>query len=220
MLNEQHIEQLFKFVKKKGVEWYDVQIELVDHLANSIEELQMENPALGFEDALQQVYKGFGIFGFSHIVRDKTEMAQRQAKRHWLKAFKGLFTWPNVLRTIALAAIIYTTALFLNYLYCYVLLFLVILIKMIKVFQLKAKAGKSKLLLNQSTYTISFGFLFNYLTILFLKEPSEVQAAHSQQYTVIIAAVLFFEVLSFLATVKVISDVNEQARLLYPKAFI
>jgi len=37
-LTESQIEQLFTFTQKHYVDWYDVQTELVDHLANGIEE--------------------------------------------------------------------------------------------------------------------------------------------------------------------------------------
>ncbi|MDO5969467.1 hypothetical protein Q4Q35_06575 [Flavivirga aquimarina] len=36
-LTELQINKLYAFTKKRYVEWYDVQIELVDHLANGIE---------------------------------------------------------------------------------------------------------------------------------------------------------------------------------------
>ncbi|WP_320240732.1 hypothetical protein [Tenacibaculum sp. 1B UA] len=38
-LTDQHIEQLYKFTRQHYVEHYDVQTELVDHLANDIEQI-------------------------------------------------------------------------------------------------------------------------------------------------------------------------------------
>ncbi len=35
-LSENQIQQLYKFTEQHYVEWYDVQTELVDHLANGI----------------------------------------------------------------------------------------------------------------------------------------------------------------------------------------
>ena len=37
-LTEAQIDELFSFCKRKGVKHYDLQIELVDHLASSIEQ--------------------------------------------------------------------------------------------------------------------------------------------------------------------------------------
>ncbi|MDR6968723.1 hypothetical protein J2X31_002749 [Flavobacterium arsenatis] len=51
-LNEQQIEQLYTFTRQHFVEWYDLQSELVDHLANAIEAEWHKNPKLTFEEAL------------------------------------------------------------------------------------------------------------------------------------------------------------------------
>ncbi len=52
-ITEQEINQIFYFTKKHYVEFYDVQVELVDHLANAIEDQWKENSNISFEDALQ-----------------------------------------------------------------------------------------------------------------------------------------------------------------------
>lgn len=46
------IERLYQFTRQHYVEWYDLQTELVDHLANAIEQQWQENPNISFEDAL------------------------------------------------------------------------------------------------------------------------------------------------------------------------
>jgi len=50
-LTEEHIDQLYKFTRKHFVEHYDVQTELVDHLANDIEQIWIDQPKLSFEEA-------------------------------------------------------------------------------------------------------------------------------------------------------------------------
>ena len=63
-LTTPQIEDLFKFTRKHFVYHYDVQSELVDHLANDIEEIWNEKPYLSFKDAWDTSFKKFGIFGF------------------------------------------------------------------------------------------------------------------------------------------------------------
>ena len=70
-LSTEQIEHLFNFTKKHYVEHYDVQVELVDHLANAIEDQWKENPNILFEDALQTEFKKFGVFGFTSLVEQK-----------------------------------------------------------------------------------------------------------------------------------------------------
>ena len=70
-LTQEQIDALFTFTKKHLVEHYDVQVELVDHLANAIEAQWAENPDISFEEALDKEYKSFGVFGFSGLVEQK-----------------------------------------------------------------------------------------------------------------------------------------------------
>ena len=70
-LSKQQIDELFIFTEKKFVKWYDLQLELVDHLANKIEEELEQNPNTNLETALKKVYATFGIFGFARIVSEK-----------------------------------------------------------------------------------------------------------------------------------------------------
>ena len=107
-LNEQQIEELFRFCERKFVHFYDLQIELVDHLAERIEEEMTANERLSFEAALQKVYAGFGLFGFAHIVQDKTNALQKQHNRAWLRAMKQFFTLPKLLFSAALFMALFT----------------------------------------------------------------------------------------------------------------
>jgi hypothetical protein len=43
-LSTQQIDQLYTFTRQHFVEWYDLQSELVDHLANAIEQEWKQNP--------------------------------------------------------------------------------------------------------------------------------------------------------------------------------
>ena len=65
------IEQLYSFTRQHFVEHYDLQTELVDHLANAIEAKWEQQPELDFETALQQEFKKFGVFGFMDVVEQR-----------------------------------------------------------------------------------------------------------------------------------------------------
>lgn len=99
-LNEQQINQLYQFTRQHFVEWYDLQSELVDHLANSIEDRWKENPKLTFEDALQLEFKKFGIFGFMDVVEERQKfLGKKYAKMIW-KYYKEFFRLPKILLTL------------------------------------------------------------------------------------------------------------------------
>ena len=56
-LSAEQIERLYVFTRQHYVEYYDVQTELVDHLASAIEKHWQEDPDQDFETLLQKEFK-------------------------------------------------------------------------------------------------------------------------------------------------------------------
>lgn len=83
-ITKPEIEKLHKFTRKHYVEYYDLQTELVDHLANGMEARWEVNPHLGFDENLQLEFKKFGIFGFSDVVgKRRVAMEKKYFKLVW-----------------------------------------------------------------------------------------------------------------------------------------
>jgi hypothetical protein len=82
------------------VEYYDLQTELVDHLANAIELEWESNPTLSFESLLNKEFKKFGVFGFMDVV-EKKQMAMNKIynKLVW-GHFKTFFKLPQIIGTL------------------------------------------------------------------------------------------------------------------------
>ena len=101
-INELQIENLYKFTRQHYVYHYDVQTELVDHLANDIERIWKETPKVSFEEARDTSFKKFGIFGFMDVIEAKQKQMH---KRYWkiiLRFAKEWFTLPKILITLGL----------------------------------------------------------------------------------------------------------------------
>jgi hypothetical protein len=97
MLSSDQIESLFAFCRQHFVYYYDVQVELVDHLANAIEAEMLNDPKISFEKALKKIHESFGLFGFAPLVAEKEKMALRQSRKIFWTIFKEQFTWPKIL---------------------------------------------------------------------------------------------------------------------------
>ena len=100
-LTENQIDELYKFTREHYVYFYDVQSELVDHLANDIEEIWVDKPKLSFENARDTSFKKFGIFGFMDVIEAKQKQMN---KRYWkiiLRFAKEWFTVPKIVITIS-----------------------------------------------------------------------------------------------------------------------
>ena len=106
-LTKNQIEELYKFTRKHYVYYYDVQSELVDHLANDIESAWVETPNLSFEEARDKSFKKFGIFGFMDVIEaEQKQMSKRYRKIIW-RFFSEWFTMPKLLTTGVIFSIIY-----------------------------------------------------------------------------------------------------------------
>ncbi|WP_321997922.1 hypothetical protein [Draconibacterium orientale] len=98
-ITQEESEQLFQFCRRHYVYHYDVQIELVDHLASAIEEQWEENPELSFDEGLKNSFKKFGIHGFSKIKSQKVKELRRKYNRLLWHYFLEFYRWPKVITT-------------------------------------------------------------------------------------------------------------------------
>ncbi len=100
--------QLFEFCRKHYVPQYDLQVELVDHLATAIEEQWKENHEISFDTALYGTFKQFGISGFSKIKAQKQKELARKYNLLILKYLLDFFSWPKIILTTALTLVLVT----------------------------------------------------------------------------------------------------------------
>ena len=107
-INTSQIDQLFIFTQQHYVEYYDLQSELVDHLANSIEEQWQENPKRSFEEALDIEFKKFGIFGFMEVVENRQLALGKKYNGLVWQHFKDFFGIPKIILTIAMTLLLFS----------------------------------------------------------------------------------------------------------------
>ncbi|EPR74609.1 hypothetical protein ADIWIN_0361 [Winogradskyella psychrotolerans RS-3] len=106
---ESQIQDLYAFTRQHFVEHYDLQTELVDHLANDIEEQWQNQPKLSFEDAKNKAFKKFGIFGFMDAIDQKAKAMNKRYMRYMWTELKKWFELPQIISTIALFLLFYIT---------------------------------------------------------------------------------------------------------------
>ncbi|NQW35501.1 MAG: hypothetical protein HQ471_00710 [Flavobacteriales bacterium] len=106
-LTKEQITQLYTFTRQHFVEWYDLQTELVDHLANDIESILEENPLLTFNEAKNKSFAKFGIFGFSDVVAEKQKALHNKYWKLVWHFFKDYFKLPKIIVTFGLIGLVY-----------------------------------------------------------------------------------------------------------------
>jgi len=98
---------LYKFTRKHFVEYYDVQTELVDHLANDIEQIWKEQPNLSFDEAKGISFKKFGVFGFMDVVESRTKAMSKKYYKIMFSILKDFFRLPQIMVTLTIFASIF-----------------------------------------------------------------------------------------------------------------
>lgn len=111
-LTDEQIARLFLFCKLHDVKYYDVQIELVDHLASAIEKRWENDPDINFEQALDNVYRKFGIGGFRKVRMEKEKKLRQKYSRLQRKYMHDFFKLPKIILT---AVIIFSLFLLFRY---------------------------------------------------------------------------------------------------------
>jgi hypothetical protein len=107
-LTEEQIQELYKFTRAHFVYHFDLQTELVDHLAYGIEAQWIKNPNSNFQEALNKEFKKFGIFGFQDVI---TERQKTLSKRYWkiiLHFYQEYFTLPKLAMSLLLVVALFS----------------------------------------------------------------------------------------------------------------
>lgn len=105
MLTEEQIKRLFTYCKKKGVRFYDLQTELVDHMATGIETEMDTYPERGFDEVANRIA---GTFSgeWPELVKQTRKQLRREYLRLYFREFTRYFTWPGVALTALLSALV------------------------------------------------------------------------------------------------------------------
>jgi hypothetical protein len=106
-ITKPQIQDLYKFTRQHFVEHYDVQTELVDHLANDIEQIWLEYPDLSYEEAKQKSFKKFGVFGFMDVVEQKQKSVGKRYRKYLWSEFKKWIEIPQIFLTLLLFFVFY-----------------------------------------------------------------------------------------------------------------
>lgn len=101
-LSNEQIEQLHQFCKKHYVYYYEVEVELVDHLATEIELIMAADAKITFVEALDTVYKKFGPTGFRKIIVEKESYAEKRSNNIFWNYMKSFFKLPHIILTLLL----------------------------------------------------------------------------------------------------------------------
>ena len=101
-LTEEQITYIENYIKSFDIKYYEVYMEILDHMILSVEAILEENKEITFEDAvLKAKVDGFGKKGFRGMMDEKLKLAQNQARKQNNKMIKEYFTFPKIMMTLS-----------------------------------------------------------------------------------------------------------------------
>lgn len=157
--------KLFHFCHQHFVYHYDVQIELVDHLASSIESQWEKNPDIDFDKALKNTFSKFGITGFSKVKTEKEKALRKKYNRLLWMYLLEFYRLPKIIMTFAFTAVLFTLlklvdntfVVLIPYFTTFAIAIIYYYYKIFpKEYKVETKPGKSFMLLNQLKQTQYF----------------------------------------------------------------
>ncbi len=183
-LTPEQIEHLYLFTRQHFVEYYDLQTELVDHLANGIEQQWQASPNMSFDEALNNEFKKFGVMGFSDVVEKRSHaLGKKYMKIIWIH-FKAFFKVPRIIMTLFLIFMAYQLLVIIPYKNTVIIGWFVLLItwaifKMIqsnKQYKRKTKATGKKWMLEDlirrfGNFPLFLSLLVNFIIQLIGSKP-------------------------------------------------
>ncbi|MFT3933886.1 MAG: hypothetical protein QM726_09750 [Chitinophagaceae bacterium] len=102
MLNDQELKYLESYCVMNGVKYYDLQLEVIDHMATVIEDVQQKAPSINFKEALELANSQFKKSDFSLMIKSKKYQLQKKVSRLIEKEFISFFTVPKIILTAVL----------------------------------------------------------------------------------------------------------------------
>lgn len=100
-LTKEQTAYIENYIKRFNIKYYEVYMEILDHMILSVEAILEENAAISFEDAvLKAKVEGFGKNGFRGMMDEKLKLAQNQARKQNNKMIKEYFTFPKIVMTL------------------------------------------------------------------------------------------------------------------------
>jgi len=223
-LTKEQIQQLYKFTRQHYVEHYDVQTELVDHLANDIEQIWTEQPHLSFEQARTISFKKFGVFGFMDVVESRSKALNKKYWKLVWNIFKSYFKIPQLISTLILFAVIYSSFLIVsNQKWIYVILGFgvcaVLIIRMIQLHRIKKRRLKKtnkKWLLEESILNAGNMGAFSYIYFQ-IPIQMDIQMHSGILMTFVSLFFTFYIVISYIITFVLPSQIEEILIKQYPE---
>ena len=107
LLTKHEIDRLYEFVEVKEIPYYDVQSEIVDHLASMMEDRWAMGSQLSMERMFLEVYKDFGEQAWRQLWVTRQKAVWKKVGHEAIEFIWKLCSWPGILALILPMLLLY-----------------------------------------------------------------------------------------------------------------
>lgn len=166
-LTTEQIDYIFDYVASHDIKWYELQIELTDHMVTSMEEFWEKDPELTFHQVKYYAEDKFGRNGFKVIEEERIQILRKEFRRAQLKMIAEHFKFPKIILGILLAFLAFKASFYFDEPVKFVAilfgLLAVLVIPAFYFFYINRKINGKRFLelnINHSTFTGIFGLMY------------------------------------------------------------
>ena len=108
-LTTEQIEYVENYIISKDIKWYELQVELTDHMVTSMEGFWEKNPELAFHQVKQYAENIFvGDSSFKSIEKQRKRILQKEYRKVQWKMITDYLKFPKIFGSILLVYLAYT----------------------------------------------------------------------------------------------------------------
>ena len=111
-LTNEQIEYVENYIISKDIKWYELQVELTDHMVTSMEEFWEQNPDLSFEQVKENTFKKFTKPELKAIEKQRTNILGKEFRHSQWKMIKEYLQFPKIFATLILLFLSYNLLLY------------------------------------------------------------------------------------------------------------
>ena len=99
-LTEEQITYIENYIKSFDIKYYEVYMEILDHMILSVEAILEEHKEIVFEDAVLKAKNQFGQQGFKKFSKEKLESFRQSERKMYGNEIKKYVTFPKIVLTV------------------------------------------------------------------------------------------------------------------------
>ena len=153
-LTTEQIECISDYSESKDIKWYELQVELTDHMITSMEEFWKQNPELTFDQVKDNTFKKFTKPELKAIEKERKQVLVEEFHKEQRNMVGNYLTFPKIVVCILLVFISFTLSFYyenpFNYVAVLVGSLYILAIPMICLFYKNRKIQGKRFLANET----------------------------------------------------------------------